>query len=51
MAFVGQASAQIGYPMLRQRSHLTATFNVEDGVMMPKGHTITHIQQAMQVGS
>jgi hypothetical protein len=51
IALVGQASAHIGYPIFRQRSHLMATLNVEDGVMMPKGQTITHIQQAMQVGS
>jgi hypothetical protein len=28
-----------------------ATFIVAEGLMIPKGHTMTHIQQAMQVGS
>jgi hypothetical protein len=37
--------------MLRQRSHLIATFMDDDGLMIPNGQTITHIQQAMQVGS
>jgi hypothetical protein len=51
MAWVGQTSAQIGYPIFRQRSHLIATFMEDEGLMMPKGQTMTHIQQAMQVGS
>jgi hypothetical protein len=51
MAWVGQTSAQMGYPMFLQRSHLIATFIEEEGLMIPKGQAITHIQQAMQVGS
>jgi hypothetical protein len=37
--------------MFRQRSHLIATFIEGEGLMIPKGQVITHIQQAMQVGS
>jgi hypothetical protein len=37
--------------MFLHRSHLIATFIVEEGLMIPKGQAITHIQQAMQVGS
>src|SRR4030067_684116 len=49
-AFVGQTSTQMGYSMFRQRSHFTATWIEGDGAIIPKGHTITHIQHAMQVG-
>jgi hypothetical protein len=41
----------MGYPIFRHRSHLTATFIGEYGFITPKGHTITHIQHPMQVGS
>jgi hypothetical protein len=37
--------------MFLQRSHLIATFVEEEGLMIPKGQAITHIQQAIQVGS
>jgi len=50
-ALVGQTSTQIGNSIFRHRSHFIATLKEDEGLIIPNGHTITHIQHAMQVGS